>query len=171
MDFKIDPNFQTPRVVCDKMAYMASLVELKYKRELSSLSVLEPTPGMCGLVDALKDILPWTVWFPGGDFWTSTLNNAMARYDVVVMNPPFNPVKEMERFVNRAMDVSDYIIALLPYNYLVNSERRVSELMDYGLVSITHLPRKTFPGCRVQVAIFELKKGYVGKTEFKRFTW
>lgn len=167
-EFKIDTNFQTPMVVCNKMAEMAGNVSVPLSTGFRGIRILEPTPGIGNLVKALEEVFS-VVYRPTGSFWEKCY--PYKYFDIVVMNPPFNPVIEMERFVNAAMELSDNIIALLPYNYLVNSERRVSELMDYGLVSITHLPRKTFPGCRVQVAIFELKKGYAGKTEWKRFQW
>jgi hypothetical protein len=170
MTFKIDPNFQTPPVVCHYMANMAADILGGNVGGPNLFSVLEPTPGLGSLKRSLENF-NFNVWAPEGDFWGSLLERTINKYDAVVMNPPYNPMKELERFVNRGMELSDNVIALLPYHYLVNSERRVTELMDFGLVSITHLPRKTFPGCRVQVAIFELKKGYAGKTEFKRFSW
>lgn len=169
--FEINENFQTPPVVADYMAEMAS--EIKLPRfsfpGISNIRILEPTPGKGQLVQALNDKMPWNVCFPDGDFWTSPCSEE--EYHCVVMNPPFNPVLEMERFVKKCMLLAPNVIALLPWSYIINSERRLAELIAYGLVSVTSLPRKTFPGCRVQVAIFELNKGYAGQTEFKQFSW
>lgn len=160
--FQINTNFQTPRIVGDYMARM--VIRPRGRNPV----VIEPTPGTGQLVEALK-ARNMNVYAPTGDFWESA--HSKISCDYYVMNPPFNPVSDMERFVNHAMEVCDNVIALLPCTYVINSERRLGELMDYGLVSVTSLPRKTFPGCRVQVGIFELKKGYAGTTTFKRFSW
>lgn len=160
--FQIDNNFQTHPIVALKMASM--VIRPKGRNPV----VIEPTPGLGILVDALKST-QCNVYHPVGDFWESA--HAKLGCDYIVMNPPYNPVKEMERFVNHAMQQTDNIVALLPWTYVINSERRMSELMDYGLVSVTNLPRKAFSGCRVQTAIFELKKGFTGDTVFKRFSW
>lgn len=169
--FTVNENFQTPPIVAGLMAHMASGIKIPITRSLDSLNVLEPTPGTGMLVEALKKKLPWKVHYPEGDFWESLLNRYVSKFDVVVMNPPFNPVSEMVRFVTRAMELSDNVIALLPWTYVINSERRLIQMEEFGLVSVTNIPRKTFPGCRVQTAIFELKKGHGGHTEFKRFSW
>lgn len=91
------------------------------------------------------------------------------RFDYVVMNPPFTPMKEGYRFLAEAMRMSDNIIALLPWLSLINSERRTKEINDFGLVSVTHLPRKAFPGSRVQCCIIKLRKGYEGEISFRLF--
>lgn len=169
--FKIDENFQTLPVVAQHMASMATEIKIPKLSfpGISNIQILEPTPGKGQLVEALQKMIPWNVVYPAGDFWECEYTDM--QFHCVVMNPPFNPVFEMQRFVQKCMQLAPNVIALLPWSYIINSEKRLSELIAYGLVSVTSLPRKTFPGCRVQVAIFELNKGYAGQTEFKQFSW
>jgi hypothetical protein len=164
-EFKISADFQTPSVVAEEMARILGSYS-------GVVTVLEPTPGLGGLVKVLDS--RYDVEFPDGDFWDfcgSEPDETFYLYDAVVMNPPFNPVKECERFVEVSLELADKVIALLPWSYVVNSERRLQLFMAFGLVSVTVLPRKTFPGARVQTAIFELHAGHKGPTEFKTFTW
>lgn len=166
--FKIDTNFQTPTVVANHMATMAETVELTHR---CMPIILEPTPGVGNLVSALeRSFGAEVVRFPTGDFWESSYSKIKG-YDIIVMNPPFSPYTEMTRFVNRALELSDNVIALLPVNY-ITSERRAKgyAAKGFGLISVTMLPRRTFPNM-VATCILEFKKGYEGKTEFKRFTW
>ena len=67
------------------------------------------------------------------------------------------------------MEMSDNIIALMPWLVLINGNKRTTDIMNFGLISITHLPRKVFNGARVQTCIMEMKKGYKGKTTFNNF--
>lgn len=174
--FEIDPNYQTPPVVANYMAKIASGTLIPHPTNPGitqyPATALEPTPGLGNLVGALNDH-GLTVYGPGkSDFWESWANLSYpGKYDVAVMNPPFTPVKEMERFVLRGMELSDNVIALLPWTYIINSERRLQVFQDYGLKWIISLPRKTFPGCRVQSMIAVLNKGHKGKTNFTNFTW
>lgn len=69
--------------------------------------------------------------------------------------------------VSNCMEMSDNIIALMPYLCIINGEKRTQDIMDYGLKSITHLPRSTFKGSRVQTCILEMQRGYKGQTIFK----
>lgn len=170
--FQISEHFQTPPIVAK---YMVSLIKRDKAFSIEHIAtpwrdveVLEPTPGLGNLTSAIKEGGMAAI-YPAADFWDVV--HCYVKFPYVVMNPPFNPVQEMERFVNRAMQLSDNVIALLPWTYFINSERRVGELFGFGLKSITHLPRKTFPGSRVQTAIFELKKGYTDPTTVSRFTW
>ena len=57
----------------------------------------------------------------------------------------------------------------MPWYILINSSRRIGKMKSFGLISITNLPRSTFPGTRVQTCILDLKKGYQGKTEFRNY--
>lgn len=160
-------NFQTPPVVCDHMAKMAK--DCNVIGINSYLTVLEPTPGKGNLVGALNDH-GFVVYGPGSlDFWVSPVNVYSSKYDFVVMNPPFFPIKEMERFILRAQELSNNVIMLIPYIYIINSERRLNQLKSFGMVSITNLPRKTFPKSRVQTCIVHLKKNHSGDTLFKTF--
>lgn len=149
-------NFQTPSIVAE---YMASMLPDDCG------TILEPTPGIGNLVRAAekKGIVTAPERFediPKG-----------SRFDYAIMNPPFTPMKEGYRYLLEVMEMSDNIIALLPWFILINSERRLSYLKNFGLVSVTALPRKTFPGTRIQVCVLELRKGYNQTTEFKVFSF
>jgi len=149
-------EFQTPKIVAD---YMASLIPYDCG------TILEPTPGIGNLVNCVKHkgvvIAPINYEDIPKD----------ARYNWVIMNPPFSPMKEGYRYLKEAMRMTDNIIALLPWLILINSQRRMNDIIDYGLVSITNLPRKAFPGSRIQVCILEMKKGFNDDTTFKSFSW
>lgn len=152
----ISTDFQTPVPVAN---YMASLIPNDCG------TILEPTPGIGNLVRAVegkgKIVAP--------DRFEDILEGS--RYDWAIMNPPFTPMAEGYRYLTSVMAMSDNIIALLPWFILINSERRVENIRGFGLVSVTHLPRKTFPGCRIQCCVLEMRKGFVGNGEFKHFTW
>jgi hypothetical protein len=137
---KISPDlqFQTPVIVAD---YMASLL-------LDACgTILEPTPGIGNLVKSAKKkgtvIAPerFEHLIPGG------------RFDWAIMNPPFTPMKEGYRYLTEVMEMTDNIIALLPWFIIINSQKRLDNIKYFGLVSITNIPRKTFPGSRIQCCI------------------
>lgn len=144
-------NFQTPERICH---YMASFLPKSAGR------ILEPTAGKGNLVKVLKSygdvIVP-------EDFYTMESD----RFDWIVMNPPFTPMKKGYDILYRCMDMSDNIIALMPYLTIINGEKRTHDIMQWGLKSITHLPRSIFKGSRVQTCILEMSRGYVGNTIFK----
>ena len=146
-------NFQTPENVC---RYMASFLPQ------NAGDILEPTPGKGNLVSALKD--KGNVMIVD-DFWILQHK----RFDWIVMNPPFSPMKDGYKILYKCMEMSDHIIALLPYLAIINGEKRTADIMNFGLKSITHLPRSTFKGSRVQTCILELNKGFTGETIFKIF--
>lgn len=144
-------NFQTPKNVCD---YMSSLVPLNVNE------ILEPTPGKGFLVESLSNVAK--VISPN-DF-----NDVVGkRFECIVMNPPFTPMKLGYDILYECMEMSDNIIALMPYLSIINGEKRTNDIMNYGLKSITHLPRSVFKGSRVQTCILEMEKGYKGETIFK----
>ena len=155
-------QFQTPPVVCD---YMASLMLPEFCG-----FILEPTPGIGNLVKALnpKGIV---ITFPTFEAAYSEFLVTNKKYDWVVMNPPFTPMSEGWRYLTTVTEMSDNIIALLPYLILINSDIRLKFLFDYGFESLTSLPRKTFPGSRIQSCIIKLQRGYSDSTIFKRFSW
>lgn len=164
-----DVDFQTPLLVCE---YMVSMIDITLKRDIL---VLEPTPGKGYLVGAIAE-KGFTVMYPDKyqNFWDIKWNEVLpkdTRFDYVLMNPPFNPIDEMERFVTAAMQYADRSIILLHWNYIINSERRLNQLISFGLVSVTALPRKTFPKARVQTCIIELRRGYLAETKFKTFNF
>lgn len=146
-------NFQTPNNICD---YMSS-----YLPENAG-KILEPTPGKGNLVLSLSKygevITPENFFELESDF-----------FDYIVMNPPFTPMKLGYEIFYKCMEMSDNIIALMPYLTLINSDKRTKDILNFGLKSVTHLPRNTFKGSRVQTCIIELKKGFTEETKFKFF--
>ena len=54
--------------------------------------------------------------------------------------------------------MTNNIIALMPYLAIINGEKRTNDIMNFGLKSITHLPRSTFKGSRVQTCILEMQR-------------
>jgi hypothetical protein len=141
-------HFQTPDWCCQMMA-----------DKIPPLcgSVLEPTPGEGNLVRAIES-KGFSVTAPS-EFW-----EVDGRFDCIVMNPPFTPMSEGYKILFRCMEMSDTVIALMPWLTLINSERRTAAISDYGLRSVTHLPRRTFQGSRVQCCIMHMTKGYTGVT-------
>lgn len=152
----INAEFQTPHVVAK---YMASFLPDNCG------TILEPTPGIGNLAWAASD--KGLVTAP--DYFEDIPKGS--RFDYAVMNPPFTPMQEGYRYLLEVMEMTDHIIALLPWFILINSEKRMTAIKDFGLISVTHLPRKTFPGCRIQCCVLQLSKGYKGETQLKRFTW
>ncbi len=144
-----DSDFQTPDYVCQ---LMVSLVPDGVK------TVLEPTPGIGNLVAALSN---YEVTAPA-NFW-DTCN----RYDAVVMNPPFSPMKVGYDILYRCFELSDVIVALMPWLTIINSQKRTSDIYNFGLVSVIHLPRSVFVGARVQCCILQMSRGFTGITQFK----
>jgi type I restriction-modification system DNA methylase subunit len=120
-------------------------------------SILEPTPGEGNLVRSLEK--KGTVTAPQNIFSLPETS-----YDWVVANPPFTPMKVGYQILDKCLEISDNLVFLLPWLVIINSERRTRKLQDFGLVSVTHLPRKAFNGARVQTCILELKKGYTRGT-------
>ena|ERR1700741_1343393 len=149
-------DFQTPPIVAD---YMASLIPDKCG------TILEPTPGLGNLVKAAK--IKGKVIAPKNFEYIKK----GSRYDWAIMNPPFTPMQEGYRYLTEVMEMSDNIVALLPWFIVINSQKRLDSIEKFGLVSITHLPRKTFPGCRIQCCVLEMRKNYKGKNAFKSFNW
>lgn len=149
-------DFQTPEVVAK---YMASMIPDNCG------TILEPTPGIGNLVKAAN--LKGEIIAP--EYFEDIQKGS--RFDYAIMNPPFTPMAEGYRYLKEVMQMTDNIIALLPWFILINSERRINDIIEFGLVSVTHLPRKTFPGCRIQVCVLEMRKGFMGGTAFKSFSW
>lgn len=144
-------HFQTPQHVCE---YMASFIPP------NPGLILEPTAGKGNLVMALEK--HGKVFAPD-DFDKMKEN----KFDWIVMNPPFSPMKQRYKILYRCMEMTDNIIALMPYLAIINGEKRTSDIMNYGLKSITHLPRSTFKNARVQTCILEMKRGWNKETTFK----
>ena len=151
-------DFQTPFNCCK---YMVSLIPKNAK------TILEPTPGEGNLVSVLKK-KGYNVRYPvyPENFWQLPYYQ---RYDSVVMNPPFSPMKIGYKILYKCMELSDSIIALMPWLTIINSEKRTSDIINYGLKSVTHLPRSMFKGARVQTCILEMNKGYKGNILFHNY--
>lgn len=172
---EIDTNFQTPKEVC---SYMASLVPEE------SINVLEPTPGVGNLVEALTK----RGFSPNHPIDYFLMRDLIldTKWDCVVMNPPFSsksaslknaPVEWRDvrgmkfgyKMLLEMMSISDNIIALMPWFTISDSDVRLRRIKGYGLKSLTALPRKTFRYARIQTVILELEKGYDQETNFKVF--
>lgn len=164
-------QFQTPVPVAKYMVDMISFSG-------SCKSALEPTPGIGTIVSILQD----------SDFFVHAPNNFFdisetAKYDVIVMNPPFSSkyaygvpedvtatgMRLGYYILTKCMNMSDNIIALMPWFTISDSDVRLRYLKQFGLKSITALPRKTFKYARIQTCIFELNRGFKGETIFKTF--
>lgn len=139
-------DFQTPEEI---ISYMAMLID--FQPEI----ILEPTPGAGGMVKALRE-WGYHVYAPR-DFFAIKKGR---RFDLVVMNPPFSPMSLGYKILFDCMDRSDNIIALMPWLTLINGEKRLQKITNYGLKGVTHLPRRIFPGSRVQTCIVEMSKGF-----------
>ncbi|HEY5509049.1 MAG TPA: hypothetical protein VIK29_10275 [Paludibacter sp.] len=170
-DFRFE--FQTPVPVAK---YMVDMIPFNG----SCKSALEPTPGMGTIVEKLLD----------ADFFVHAPTNFFdiemsAKYDCIVMNPPFslkyafgvpNNVTETGMrlgyyILTECMKMSDYVIALMPWFTISDSDVRLRFLKEYGIKSLTALPRKTFQYARIQTVVIELKKDYTGETIFKTFNF
>lgn len=145
-------DFQTPHWCCE---YMASLLPPNAK------NCLEPTAGEGNLLKVLQRRLD--VATPD-DFWEMDFDS---RFDCICMNPPFSPMRVGYAILYKCMEMTDNLVALMPWLAIINSERRTTNIMQYGLVSVTHLPRKTFAGSRVQCCVLQMKRCYKGTTEFR----
>jgi len=141
-------NFQTREKECE---LMVSLLPKDIK------TVLEPTPGKGNLVRVLKKH-GYDVVAPN-NFW-----DIDGRFDAVVMNPPFSPMKVGYEILYKVMEMTDVIIALMPWLTIINSKKRTKDIYNFGVKSIHNLPRDAFKGSRVQTCILNMENGYNGKT-------
>lgn len=162
-------EFQTPPEVAK---YMVSLIPVAAK------TILEPTPGNGQIV---RELAGYLVTAPS-DFF---MLDKAAKFDAVVMNPPFSrkytnmdnaPIDYTQKgmkvgyqILKDCLQKSNHIIALLPWFTLLDSDVRFRQIKDFGLKSITSLPRKTFKYARIQTAVYELERGYLGDTTLKLF--
>ena len=147
IDFKIPPE------VC---TYISNIVPY-----VKNQKILEPSMGNDDLLDILKH--KGIVTKPD-NFLTHVHTS---KYDWIVMNPPMSPMKMSYEILDKCMLLSDNIVALMPWLTIINGDKRTNKIMRYGLKSITHLPRNTFAGSRIQTCILHLEKGYKGDTIFK----
>lgn len=145
-------DFQTLPVIAQ---YMVSMLPTHV------ITVLEPTPGDGNIVAELREH-GFEITAPEDYFLLGS-----QKFDAVVMNPPFSakdtvltnctkPLKGMAvswEILTQCMLRSDVVIALVPWYVVINSDKRLKFLQQFGLISITSLPRKAFPGVRVQTCI------------------
>lgn len=166
--FKVGTDFQTPKPLAK---YMCDMVPQ------GTATILEPTPGQGNILQFLKG---YQVTAPKDYFLLEP-----ARYDCVVMNPPFSSkyaylenakgdyskhgMRLGYHLLKECMDLSDNVIALMPWFTISDSDVRLRYLKNYGLISITALPRSTFQYARIQTMVLQLQKGYIGETVFKVF--
>lgn len=172
--FEVDGNFQTPVDICE---YMVDMVPA------NAVTILEPTPGLGNIVNALKQYPNFQVT-AAEDFF---LLDKSLRFDAIVMNPPFSAnsahmanaphgaetrgMKIGYYILLECMKMSDNVIALMPWFTLADSDVRMRTLKSWGIKSITGLPRKTFKYARVQTVIIELSKGHRPETIFRTFNF
>lgn len=147
-------DFQTPDWVCDIMTELI----LGYPE-----TILEPTPGAGNLFQSISKRLPKSIIYAPKHFEEFNIE----RVDLIVANPPFTPMSQGYQLLDRFFDISDNIIILMPWLALINSESRTKRYIDHGLKEIHHLPRRAFPGSRVQACILVFQKGYNGEIRFK----
>lgn len=145
-------DFQTPPEICQ---FMASFLPEHAGK------ILEPTPGTGNLVKVLKSK---GEVFASPDFFEL---DDQEKFDWIVMNPPFTPMKLSYKILYRCMSMSPNLIALMPWLTIINSEKRTKDIMEFGLKSITHLPRSIFKGSRVQTCILQMKQGWSEATIFR----
>jgi hypothetical protein len=151
-------DFQTPIEVAK---YMVGLVKMTHWKA----KILEPTPGNGNIVKAIE-YYEFVPIIPENDFW---LMEHKIKYDAIVMNPPFSPMKEGYKFLYKCMELSDEIVALMPWLTIINGEKRTRDILEFGLKSITHLPRTTFKGSRVQCCVLHLVKNWNEETIFYNY--
>jgi type I restriction-modification system DNA methylase subunit len=115
-NYTFSTEFQTPEWCCDLMSSMIPDNVIK---------VLEPTPGLGNLVTAIKN---------RGFEVESPLNfeDVSGKFDAIVMNPPFTPMKRGYEILYKAMNMTNNIIALMPWLSIINSEKRTKIIMEYG---------------------------------------
>jgi len=149
-------DFQTPDWVCE---LMVSLIDTDAKR------ILEPTPGEGNLTQVLHENFSRAeIFCPDGDFFSMNVRDILI--DCVVANPPFTPMALGYRMLNRFFEFSGNVIVLMPWLVLINSEKRTNQLIEHGLSRIIHLPRRAFPGSRVQTCILKFSEEYDGDILF-----
>jgi len=163
-------DFQTPPIVADYMAEkLPMFLNMPTCLEEFRPTCLEPTPGKGNLVAAVNKKHPYHLVTAPENFHDLS---ADSRFYCAIMNPPFTPMALGYTYLQSVMQMTDHIVALLPWFILINSEKRMKAIMEFGLSGVTHLPRKTFPNCRIQCCVIVLNKAYKGsRPYFDHFTW
>jgi len=144
-------DFQTPRWVGE---LMISRVEGDPR------TILEPTPGEGKLIEVI------TYRYPEAkieNFCPPSFADGIEEVDYIIANPPFTPMKLGYSMLEQFFEWSGNIIVLMPWLAVINSERRTQRYLEKGLKEVIHLPRRAFPGARVQTCIMVFKRGYQGE--------
>ena len=151
-------DFQTPEWVCELMTGLI---------EHNPVFILEPTPGAGNLVKMLEHKFPDAIIDAPKEFYRFHQKNHQG-YHCIIANPPFTPMSLGYKMLDDFFNISHHqIIILLPWLALINSEKRTKKYVSNGLKKIIHLPRKAFPGTRVQTCVLVFEKGYSGDIIFK----
>jgi len=157
-------GFQTPSDVADRMVALA--VGERPRR------ILEPCSGSGSLVAAARRVLPdaeiASVEVSGGycrqqreNGFTVTQGDFFdvpppaEKYDLVLANPPHSPMAIGYKMMDRLADFADRMVVIMPWLWLINSQARHEKWRRHIRAAI-HLPRSTFPGARIQTAIFDI---------------
>jgi len=161
-------GFQTPPVVADRMMVIAAEDAVSQ----APLSVLEPCSGLGSLVVAARHAFPKARVdsfeldadycreqqrlvgdVVQADFFQ--LPTPAEKYDLVVANPPHSPMLQGYEMMDRLATFSDRIVVIMPWLWLINSQAR-HETWRPHIRRAVQLPRSTFPGARIQTAIFDV---------------
>lgn len=156
-------GFQTPANVADAMM---ALVDFRPR------TILEPCSGQGNLTAAAAKVFPdariVSIEVDGdycreqakagfsvskADFFEVPLPDL--KYDLVVANPPHSPMAVGYRMMDRLADFSDRMVVIMPWLWLINSQARHEKWRQHIRKAI-HLPRSTFPGARIQTAVFDI---------------
>lgn len=150
-------DFQTPVWVCE---HMINLITIKSSADIPN-TFLEPTSGEGNLVKSIDKRFPSsTIYTP------KRFEDFNKKVDWIIANPPFTPMKLGYQILNRCFELSGNIIILMPWIALINSEKRTKKYIEQGLKLVIHLPRRAFPGSRVQTCIMVFEWGYRGGIGF-----
>lgn len=156
-------GFQTPPDVAATMMRMVGF---------TPRTVLEPSSGIGNLVSAAKTAFPdaeiTSVESDAeycreqrrrgfdvtcADFFS--FDEPDTKYDLVVANPPHSPMLVGYGMMDRLAAFSCRIVVIMPWLWMINSQSRHERWRPH-LRGVTHLPRNTFPGARIQTAIFDV---------------
>jgi len=157
-------GFQTPADVADRMAALAATERPR--------RILEPCSGRGVLVSAARRT------FPNAEITSVEISEGYCReqrkagfrvarrdffemsppdrkYDLVLANPPHSPMVVGYKMMDQLAEFSDRMVVIMPWLWLINSQAR-HEKWRKRIRTAIHLPRSTFPGARIQTAIFDI---------------
>lgn len=79
----------------------------------------------------------------------------LVSHDLVLANLPHTPMEVGYKMMDRLGECCSRIIVIMPWLWLINSKKRWDKWKKH-LKTAINLPRSTFPGSRIQTAIFDL---------------